>query len=248
MITDHIAIRSYARVSAKLKERIASGEFELGTRLPPERELTLFYNVSRPTIREAMIALEIEGIVSVRPGSGNYVISMRSRIGMAPETDVDVLELLQAHRAIESEACAIAASRICPKEIVNLTNIVEEIRRCHLSSDVIGFEYAQRQFHLSIAKASGKAVAAAVDTLWSIRTHVPQYEMLNGKLRTLGHERDFKNYVSVVRALKEGSVQTARAAMKVFYDSLMKCILDEIEYYEVKLVRERIEEKRNLFL
>lgn len=60
-----------------------------------------------------MIAVEIEGIISVPPGSGNYAISKRSLLGMVVEEDVDVFELLQARRTVESEACALAAPRIC---------------------------------------------------------------------------------------------------------------------------------------
>lgn len=60
-----------------------------------------------------MIAVETEGIISVPRGSGTYVISKPSRLGMVLEEDVDVFELLQARRTMESEACALAAPRIC---------------------------------------------------------------------------------------------------------------------------------------
>ena len=65
--------RLYEQISQKLAKAIAAGEYELGQRLPSERELAQTFGVSRPTVREAIIALELDGLVEVRLGSGVYV-------------------------------------------------------------------------------------------------------------------------------------------------------------------------------
>ena len=65
--------RLYERVAAQIASKIAAGEFELGARLPSERELAQAFDVSRPTVREAIFALELDGLVEVRMGSGVYV-------------------------------------------------------------------------------------------------------------------------------------------------------------------------------
>ena len=67
--------RLYEQISRKLAKSIAEGEYELGQRLPSERELAQAFSVSRPTVREAIIALELDGLVQVRLGSGVYVVN-----------------------------------------------------------------------------------------------------------------------------------------------------------------------------
>ncbi|MFL6716655.1 MAG: FadR/GntR family transcriptional regulator, partial [Burkholderiaceae bacterium] len=65
--------RLYRQISNQLRELIVGGEFPLGSRLPSERDLSVQLGVSRPSLREALIALEVEGYIEVRMGSGIYV-------------------------------------------------------------------------------------------------------------------------------------------------------------------------------
>ena len=66
--------RLYRQIADQIRELIRSGEFVAGARLPPERDLAKQLGVSRPSVREALIALEVEGLVEVRIGSGIYVL------------------------------------------------------------------------------------------------------------------------------------------------------------------------------
>jgi len=79
------AQRLYKTVATDLLKLIDSGKYQVGDRLPAERDLAIEYNVSRPTMREAVIALEIAGRVEVRKGSGVYIASMI--------TDEEIIEL-----------------------------------------------------------------------------------------------------------------------------------------------------------
>ncbi|HEY6840903.1 MAG TPA: GntR family transcriptional regulator, partial [Chthoniobacterales bacterium] len=65
--------RLYLQIADQVQSLIAAGEFAAGSRLPAERELAKRFGVSRPTLREALIALEVQGHVDVRPGSGIVV-------------------------------------------------------------------------------------------------------------------------------------------------------------------------------
>ena len=73
--------RLYEQISQKLAKSIAEGRYELGQRLPSERELAQNFGVSRPTVREAIIALELDGLVEVRLGSGVYVMNKQPPSG-----------------------------------------------------------------------------------------------------------------------------------------------------------------------
>ena len=86
--------RLYDRVAKGVAAKIAGGEFAVGERLPSERELALAYGVSRPTVREAVFALELDGLVEVRKGVGVFAVSKSPRGGEAATTDMGPFELL----------------------------------------------------------------------------------------------------------------------------------------------------------
>ncbi|MEO9102099.1 MAG: GntR family transcriptional regulator, partial [Burkholderiaceae bacterium] len=104
--------RLYRQIAAQLSALIANGEYDAGARLPAERDLAKQFGVSRPSIREALIALEVEGWVEVRTGSGVYVMQ-RLQPDEAAFGDMqwDPLELIRARRVVESEVAALAATQ-----------------------------------------------------------------------------------------------------------------------------------------
>ena len=122
------ARRLYEQIAKKLAQSIASGEYELGQRLPSERELAQTFAVSRPTVREAIIALELDGLVDVRLGSGVYVKNRQPPEGEEGVKDIGPFELLEARRSIEGEACALAAMRIDDAQLKELTDLIAEMR------------------------------------------------------------------------------------------------------------------------
>ena len=81
--------RLYRRIAEQIAALIDAGELPPGSRLPGERELAQRLTVSRPSLREALIALEIEGRVEVRGGSGIYV-ARPARSGVAPPSSTSV--------------------------------------------------------------------------------------------------------------------------------------------------------------
>jgi DNA-binding FadR family transcriptional regulator len=87
--------RLYRQIADQIRALIKSGEFGAGSRLPPERDLARQFGVSRPSVREALIALEVEGLVDVRIGSGIYVRApSEGAINDAPEALAGPFELL----------------------------------------------------------------------------------------------------------------------------------------------------------
>ena len=240
-------LRSYARISTLLKERIAAGEFAIGARLPPDRQLTVHYEVSRPTMREALIALEVEGVVSIRPGSGVYVISKHS-LGVTSEIEIDLLEILQARRAMESEASALAATQISADQLKIITDHIEDIRKFHAVDDVVGFENSHRKFHQSIAEASENvAVTSAIATLWDIHPYDFQAGMFISKLMLLAKTKKFSYYNDIVDALKSGDPDKARINMRDAYSSIIDLILDDMEFKAIEAAREQIKSKRDFY-
>src|SRR6266478_5096913 len=92
--------RLYRQIADQIRTLIASGEFPAGARLPPERDLAKQLGVSRPSVREALIALEVEGRVEVRIGSGIYVQALTEHAGREAEAAAGPFELLRARYVI----------------------------------------------------------------------------------------------------------------------------------------------------
>src|SRR5215216_6386564 len=103
--------RLYRQIAEQIRGLITSGEYAPGGRLPPERDLAKQLRVSRPSVREALIALEVEGRIEVRVGSGIYVRASTVNGHGAPSAMLQSgpFELIRARRAIEGECAALAA-------------------------------------------------------------------------------------------------------------------------------------------
>src|SRR6202051_4253480 len=100
----------YQQIARQIAAAIAGGRYASGDKLPSERELADEFGVSRPTIRDAMIALEFQGLVEARQGSGVYVNASSPIPEDVAELEVDALEWTEARRLFEGEACALLAA------------------------------------------------------------------------------------------------------------------------------------------
>jgi DNA-binding FadR family transcriptional regulator len=121
-------------------------------------------------VREAIIALELDGLMEVRKGSGVYVSALVPRGAQADDTDIGPFELIEARRLIESECCALAAARVSEDELQILSKLVTAIQAENARA-VIMSENANRRFHLEFARAAqNSAMYAAVKILWDGRS------------------------------------------------------------------------------
>ena len=159
-------------VAKRLLEIFTSGDIEPGTRLPPERQLASTLGVGRSAVREALAALEILGIVDVRPGSGTYLRGNASEL--LPQTlswglmlgEPKTLELIEVRGALEIYAARLAATRMTDEALARLGEHVERMRAS--LDDLPAFVEADLQFHLELANSIDNTVL--LDLLQSIRS------------------------------------------------------------------------------
>jgi len=157
----------YLQIADQLRSLIAAGEFPPGSRLPAERELAKRFGVSRPTLREALIALEVEGWVDVRPGSG-ILVTMQKRAAEDNFGDDGPLEILRARMVIEGEIAAEAAAITEPKDIAALEQILVAMKGA--PADEAARVEADRQFHQYIvAKLANKVLLRLATGLFDQR-------------------------------------------------------------------------------
>ena len=188
------------------------GQFEVGHRMPAERLLAQKFNVSRPTIREAMIALEITGFVEVRVGSGVHVVSRTGNGEVGDALDIGPFELMEARLLVESDIARLAAERIDDLEIAQLEGLLDEMTRENDTGET--GEQADRDFHVTIAQATKNlALVSISERFWSLRETSPMMaEMLN-RSRASGVQPMIEDHRRIVEALSRRDPDAAHEAM-----------------------------------
>lgn len=205
--------RLYHQVADQIRLVISEGGFAPGTRLPPERELALQLGVSRASLREALIALEIEGRIEIRMGSGIYVCAPAA--GRPAEPLVlgeSPTELMQARSVLEGSVVTLAVARASRQGLDQVKACLEamqqEVRRGQSPVE------SDRRFHVAIAEMTGNSVLVRmVGELFDGR-----HGLISSRMsRRAENERTWKvalrEHDAIYRALEARDPQEATAAM-----------------------------------
>lgn len=214
-----------------IKERI----YKVGDKLPPERVLAEEMRISRPSVREALSALEIVGIVESKPGDGTYVRRSLSGIGLEHqvlsmlEEEGDPLEALEARIALEEGVARLAAKRRTAEDLQNLRELLQRGREAVADQDYEKFEEADRDLHLAIAQACQNPLLEA--TLCPL-LDVMQTRLWKGMkrryLNNLQLEKTVEEHCRICAAIENGDNTTAAEAMrKHLIDSKLRLLEDE---------------------
>ena len=214
--------RLYRQIADQIAALIEGGEYKPGQRLPPERDLAKQLGVSRPSVREALIALEVEGYVEVRMGSGVYVAVRRVAAGASRrDADSGPFELIRARWMIESECAALAAKSATKPQVKAIEEAVDAMEAAR-DKGVMPLEH-DRDFHLRIAEATANsALVLVVETLWDQRA--------SPLFRRLEHHYDtpalwsvaIKEHREIVAAISRHDAGAARSAMRRHMDHAAK--------------------------
>jgi len=234
--------RLYRELALKLIDELAAGRYPVGSRLPAERELAQQYGVSRPTVREAIIALEVQGLVEVRVGSGAYVLRLPGN-GDIAGFNITAFELTEARLLFEGEAAALAATQIGDEEIAAIEELVRDIARENQTPG--GSDKADRAFHLAIARAtSNSAIYETIENFWDLRATSPEAALLHEKARTANVKPVVEEHTAVLEALKARDPVAARAAMRAHLAAVLDSLLFATEEKAVEEARRTIQAKR----
>lgn len=237
--------RLYQDLARSLLEELASGKYPVGTRLPAERDLALRYDVSRPTVREAIIALEVQGLVEVKIGSGAYVRRLPGEEDR-PGFNVTAFELTEARLLFEGEAAALAATQVTDEDVAEIALLVERI--AEENQDPNGTETADREFHLAIARATRNvAVYNAIEHLWDLRATSPEAALLHEKARHANVKPVVEEHSAVLEALRARDPNAARAAMRAHLSAVLDGLLFATEERLLAEARKATQAKRDRY-
>ncbi|GGB22953.1 GntR family transcriptional regulator [Sphingomonas metalli] len=234
--------RLYQRLARELFDQLGSGRYAIGDRLPAERELSVEYSVSRPAVREALIALEVQGYIEVRVGSGAFVRRLPGQDDR-PGFAITAFELTEARLVFEGEAAALAAIHITDAELGELATLVERIGRENLLPDVT--EDADRDFHHLIAKATrNAAIQMTIDEFWRVRTTSPECALLHAKARSANVRPVVEEHHAILVALRDHDPVAARAAMRAHLTAVMDHLLFTTEELAIEETRRSLASTR----
>ncbi|MBB3310469.1 DNA-binding FadR family transcriptional regulator [Rhizobium sp. BK196] len=215
--------RLYRQVADQIRLMIIRGELAVGHRLPAERDLAERLSVSRPTLREALIVLEVEGYINIRMGSGIYVTrkSAAEAISNYREPVEGPFELLQARAIIECAISEEAARNAGPQDIALLDKALNAMSG--VVEDARAVLVADRAFHTGIAAIVGNATLLRVTgELFDMRM-TPYFEKLASHFEGPVSWRTALEEHRVIRdAIAAGDTAGAKAAMRTHLTNSQK--------------------------
>jgi DNA-binding FadR family transcriptional regulator len=207
--------RLYRQIADRIGVRIRSGEYSPGERLPAERELARQLHVSRPSLREALIALEVQGYVEVRIGSGIYVRDRHERAAArrSAASDAGPFELMRARGLVETECAALAARNATRAQVAAIRKALKEMARAN--RDGRDPRLPDRLFHLRIAEATGNsALVLMVQSLWDQRLGTLFSRLDHHFARPATQAQAIREHRRIVAAIAAGDARGARRAMR----------------------------------
>lgn len=230
--------RLYRQIAGIISAHIEAGDFPPGSLLPAERELAQQMGVSRASVREALIALEVEGRVMVRVGHGVTVLDVPAAPEISPQ-EVGPIEILEARLLVECETASLAAARATPEDLVALeqtiTDLTREIDAIQSPDDGSPPDYARtapadQRFHEKIAEMSGnQAYARLVSVLWSLRDS-RLFAKFQGHFVTGRQMADtIADHRRILDALRAGDSAGASAAMRRHLTAVLDAFLKNLE-------------------
>lgn len=213
--------RLYKQIADALAARIHGGVFPPGSYLPSERDLAQQMGVSRPSVREALIALEVMGLVEVRVGDGVQVCDRRAAEMPDTGSENSPLEQLQARMLLEGEVAALAAEAATPEQLALLDASLVTMQG--VINDRTRFLEEDRRFHAAVVQASGsQTLIDLVEYLWQQRS-LPVYRAFEEHFTGAAEQNAvLEEHRAIVEAIRARDGRKARSAMRKHIERVRK--------------------------
>lgn len=212
--------RLYEQVADQIGDLIKRGEFQPGQRLPAERDLARTLGVSRPVVREAMVALELMGLVEVRTGSGAFVREPRGEPPQSLNAGQSPSDILNARMLIEGEIAALAAASATADDLAAMAGHLDRMRREHEAGRP--WSEADLAFHVAIAAATrNAALAQVVERLWQ-EQYAPVFAILSERVRLKENWlATLRGHAEILAAIRDRKPKAARERMRAHLSQVL---------------------------
>jgi GntR family transcriptional regulator, transcriptional repressor for pyruvate dehydrogenase complex len=201
-------------VIVRFKDLISKGVFRPGCKLPPERELVDVLGISRPTLRQALRALQILGVIQSRQGSGSYIAESPSEMLKAPLDfalalkQVATTDLFETRKALETKLAELAAQRRTDEDLLEMRQALSDMERSMgVPDDWCRYEM---MFHDGIVRAAKNAVMA---TIMEMLSHL----LLESRRQTIqlltDYPKSYQSHLNIFLAIEKSNAGAASRAM-----------------------------------
>ncbi|NNF45158.1 MAG: FadR family transcriptional regulator [Desulfofustis sp.] len=220
-------------IAEQILAKIKSGEYASGSKLPAERLIAEQVGASRPSVREAISALHIVGIIERHPGDGNYIsselipddLSLHLQATRILEESDSPYEILQARKVVETGSARLAIREASDQDINKITSVWEEKYQIGLAGDYQAYTRLGKKLHLAIAEATqNRIIISMVDRLLDISTQ-PLWQ----NMRRLYYEKDpiridqmLDIHDRIVRAIQHRNSHEAILALEADFDTVLE--------------------------
>lgn len=219
-------IRIHEEVFSQIRELIGEGRFKAGEKLPSERELAETFKVSRTSVREALRALETQGLIVSRTGAGNFVADLPVESLIAPlarlliDEKKALVDVFEMRKLIEPQIAALAAERVTAGDIAQLKRIVRK-QADAVGRGETGVE-ADAELHLAIGRATqNRALQKLVSGLMEILGRSREESLQTDKRRATSiaaHRR-------IIAAIEKHDKARARSEMLRHIEQVEESVL-----------------------
>ncbi len=222
--------RRYLQIAEALAGQMSDGTYKEGDKLKAERELAAMYSVSRTTIREALLALEIMGYVEIQVGAGVFVLPRRSwASGGATVGDGEIEtgphEILDLRRVLEARAAYLAAEHATPEQIEKLLKSVNVMEKS--ISLISAFNRADEAFHMTIAEMSNNTLLEEyIGDLWARRRGALWDSWYKPTQNASYRRGTVEDHRLILSSIQTGRPLAAMTAMHVHIDKLVGRFLE----------------------
>jgi DNA-binding FadR family transcriptional regulator len=229
--------RQYLHVAQAILSDVDNGKYQPGTLLPADREIAKAMSVSRPTVREALVALEVAGVVSSARGAGVRVSASRQTVLPAGVSEVlsRPRELIEARCCIEPALVPLAVDRLTAESLASLRQLTDEFASL-AAGPIASAEFARTglAFHTTLAEVSGNSIlASTIENLASYELH-PLWVLLNqSAMRSPAvRSQQVSGHAAIVAALADRDADRAgdllRAHLTGLRDLLLGPVADDL--------------------
>ncbi len=205
------------QVIETLRKQIESGEWPVGSRIPPEPELAAQLGVGRNTLREAVKALSHAGLLECRQGSGTYVRAASELSGAVARrlAAARLREVVEVRRAFEVEAARLAAHRRTDEDLAVLDRAIARREEAWDAGDAAAFVAADVEFHAAVVAAAHNGVLAELYADFGAAVRASLTESVGEDLRPERHV----DHHRLLAALRAGDAAAATAEAASFLDA-----------------------------
>jgi GntR family uxuAB operon transcriptional repressor len=232
--------RRYVAIGNSIRNELQSNKYQVGDRLPTERDIAEQYGVSRTVIREAIIMLELEGLVEVRKGSGVYLVAnpqdkqdrtlktiadTAGHQASKSQNDIGPFEILQGRQLIESNLAEFAAFNITKSEIVSMRRVLQKEKQ--LVEAGLPSEDLDKQFHLQIAQASKNSLLIEIsEAMWERREASLMWRQLHKRIDNTNYRLKWlDDHSAILTALQRKDGLEAKKAMWQHLENVKQVLL-----------------------